>query len=161
PHSNFVKLFSLRNIPGKGWRPACIAYIQIGDPSVKQASRLGRILFLVALAVAPSAVSAQSKKEPPRAVPGWGMDRRPQRGGVATATGYRKEWPRAGPPLAWKLTGIGGGYSGVSVVGKFGYTMGEDGGTQVIIAFTVADGKIVWKAKVSPTGNPDNRGPGP
>jgi len=129
---------------------------------VKQATLLGRVLFLLGLAAATQILSAQaSKKEPPGAVPDWGMYRGPKRDGISPDTGLLKEWPKGGPPLAWKMTGIGGGYSGVSVVGKFGYTMGEDGGTQVIICFATAEGKIVWKAKVSPTGNPDNRGPGP
>lgn len=126
---------------------------------MKQA--LGRVLFVVLLAAGSQGLVAQSKKEAVATVPDWGMYRGPHRDGINNETGLLKEWPKGGPTLAWKLTGIGGGYSGVSVVGKFGYTMGEDGSNQVIICFTVADGKIVWKAKVSPSGNPDNRGPGP
>ena len=128
---------------------------------MKLSKTSGRVLFLLMLATGAQGVAAQSKKEAAGAVPDWGMYRGPKRDGISPDTGLLKEWPKGGPTLAWKMTGIGGGYSGVSVVGKFGYTMGEDGGSQVIIAFNTADGKIVWKAKVSPTLDPDKRGPGP
>ena len=40
--------------------------------------------------------------------PGWrGADRT----GVSTETGLLKEWPKDGPPLVWKVKGLGEGYS--------------------------------------------------
>ena len=40
--------------------------------------------------------------------PGW---RGPDRTGVSKETGLLKEWPEGGPKLAWKATGLGGGYA--------------------------------------------------
>jgi len=129
---------------------------------VRLPKALGRVLFLLVLAAATQGVFAQaSKKEAITTVPDWGQFRGPKRDGIGPDTGLLKEWPKGGPPLAWKMTGLGNGYSSVSIVGKLGYTMGEDGNTEVIIAFTIADGKIAWKAKVTPTGDPGNQGAGP
>jgi hypothetical protein len=46
-----------------------------------------------------------------------------------TETGLLKAWPADGPPLAWKVTGVGEGYSSVSIVNGKIYTLGdlEDG----------------------------------
>ena len=55
----------------------------------------------------------------------WPQWRGPARDDVSTETGLLKQWPAGGPPLAWKATGLGGGYSGVAVVGNRIYTMGE------------------------------------
>ena len=34
---------------------------------------------------------------------------------ISQETGLLKEWPKDGPPLAWKVTGLGGGYSSPAV----------------------------------------------
>ena len=130
---------------------------------MKLAKTLGRVAFLVlSTAAVTQMVSAQaSKKGEAASVPDWGQFRGPKRDGLSPDTGLLKEWPKAGPPLAWKATGLGAGYSSVSVAGKFLYTMGEDGGQEVLIAMTVADGKILWKAKVCASGDPGNQGQGP
>lgn len=86
----------------------------------------------------------------------------PNRDGISTETGLLKSWPVGGPPLTWKATGLGVGYSGVSVVGNRIYTMGDLDGASTLLALDVADGKIVWKAKVGkPGGNSGNGYPGP
>ncbi len=89
----------------------------------------------------------------------WNQWRGPNRDGISPDTGLLKQWPPAGPPLAWKAAGIGGGYSGVSFSGDRLFTMGELDGKNKLIALNLSDGKILWTAEVGPTGN--NRGPGP
>jgi hypothetical protein len=41
----------------------------------------------------------------------WPQWRGPNRDGISPDTGLLSEWPTDGPPLAWKGTGIGHGYS--------------------------------------------------
>ena len=92
----------------------------------------------------------------------WPQWRGPARDDVSTETGLLKQWPAGGPPLAWKATGLGGGYSGVSVVGNRVYTMGESAESSFIHALDAASGNIVWSAKVGKTGGSEsNQYPGP
>ena len=47
----------------------------------------------------------------------WPQWRGVRRDGISAQTGLLKDWPKQGPPLAWKATGLGAGYSAVSVAG--------------------------------------------
>jgi outer membrane protein assembly factor BamB len=84
----------------------------------------------------------------------WPRWRGPNIDAVCQEKGLLKEWPESGPPLAWKVNGVGVGYSTVSVVGGKVFTMGDlpgDGGTQqFVIALNEADGGQLWTAKVGP-----------
>ncbi len=75
-------------------------------------------------------------------------------------TGLLKQWPQGGPALAWKATGLGGGFSAVSfAVGK-NFTMGDQADGSAILALDLATGKQLWAA---PVGKPGGGGgyPGP
>src|ERR1044072_1246239 len=89
--------------------------------------------------------------------PQW---RGPNRDGISKETGLLKQWPAEGPPLVWKASGAGGGYSTVSVADGRLYTMGLRGEREFIVAFDVATGKEVW---ATPHGRAfhNNRGDGP
>ena len=65
-------------------------------------------------------------------------------------TNLLKQWDADGPALAWKATGLGAGYSSLSIAGDRIYTMGDLDGSQYVIALSAADGKPLWKAKVGP-----------
>ena len=78
--------------------------------------------------------------------------RGPNREGIAAETGLLKSWPAAGPALVWKATGIGGGYSGVAVVGEKIFTMGDATDACYVYCLSEATGKQVWSAKVGKTG---------
>ncbi|MGL4555200.1 MAG: PQQ-binding-like beta-propeller repeat protein [Gemmataceae bacterium] len=54
----------------------------------------------------------------------WPQWRGPDRTGLSAETGLLKEWPKGGPALLWKATGLGGGYSTPSVVGTKLYVLG-------------------------------------
>src|ERR1051325_2201513 len=82
----------------------------------------------------------------------WPQWRGPDRDGLSKEPGLLKDWPKQGPPLAWKATGVGKGYSTVSVVGDRIFTIGDlDDGTQVI-ALNAKNGKILWTAKLGKGG---------
>jgi hypothetical protein len=58
-----------------------------------------------------------SLSAPALAAPGdWPQFRGPNHDDVAPETGLLQDWPAEGPPLVWKATGLGDGYSGVAVV---------------------------------------------
>jgi outer membrane protein assembly factor BamB len=92
----------------------------------------------------------------------WPQWRGPLRDDISTETGLLKAWPAEGPPLAWKATGLGGGYSGVSVASKRIYTMGDGADAAYLRALDAATGKIVWSVKIGKTGGSEgNQYPGP
>jgi len=74
----------------------------------------------------------------------WPQWRGPNRDGVSKETGLLKQWPAGGPPLVWKASGAGRGYSSFSVVNGKLYTMGLRGNREFVIAFDVATGKEAW-----------------
>src|SRR5512138_2369045 len=83
------------------------------------------------------------------AAPGdWPEFRGPKRDGISTETGLLKQWPAGGPPLAWKATGLGDGYSGLAIVGNRIYTAGDKGDASFVLALNRADGAAVWTAKL-------------
>ncbi|MFO0869886.1 MAG: PQQ-binding-like beta-propeller repeat protein [Pirellulales bacterium] len=79
----------------------------------------------------------------------WSQWRGPARDGISPETGLLKSWPAEGPPLAWKATGIGDGFSSVVVAHGRIYTMGKQGGASYLFALKEEDGSILWKAKVA------------
>jgi len=79
----------------------------------------------------------------------WSQWKGPKRDGLSPDTGLLKEWPAGGPPLTWKATGIGTGFSSVSIHDGKIYTMGEANNAFNLIALNAADGKILWTTKIS------------
>lgn len=84
----------------------------------------------------------------------WPQFRGPNRDDLSPDTGLVKQLPPGGPPLVWKATGLGAGYSSVSIVGSRIYTIGENGDSSLVIALNAADGKPVWTARLGKTGAP-------
>ncbi len=116
-----------------------------------------RILTTLALLAASLPASAGGGTDPD-----WSQWRGPKRDGLSPDTGLLKEWPKEGPPVAWKATGLGGGYSSVTVLGDRLYTMGDAGDDCNLLCLSVADGKLVWKlraGKPHSEGNPQWIGP--
>jgi len=74
----------------------------------------------------------------------WPQWRGPNRDGISKETGLLKQWPAEGPPLVWKASGAGNGYSSFAVVNGRLYTLGLRGNREFVIAFDVANGKEVW-----------------
>ena len=90
----------------------------------------------------------------------WPQWRGPNRDGISKETGLLKQWPADGPPLVWKASGAGGGYSSFSVANGKLYTMGLRGEREYVVAFDVATGKEAWS---TPHGSAfrNDRGDGP
>ncbi len=77
----------------------------------------------------------------------WPQFRGPERDGVSREKGLAKQWPSGGPPLLWKATGCGGGYSSVAVAGGRVYTMGDAGAASALHCFDEATGAKVWSSR--------------
>lgn len=84
----------------------------------------------------------------------WPQFRGPHRDSLSPDTGLVQQLPPAGPPLVWKATGLGAGYSTVSIVGNRVYTIGENKDSSCVIALDAADGKPVWKTRLGKPGAP-------
>ncbi len=81
----------------------------------------------------------------------WPQWRGPNRDGRSPETGLLGAWPEGGPPLAWRASGLGGGYSSVAVVGDRIYTLGDLEDGQYAMALERKDGAPVWKTKIGPS----------
>ncbi|MCH9647128.1 MAG: PQQ-like beta-propeller repeat protein [Deltaproteobacteria bacterium] len=89
----------------------------------------------------------------------WPQWRGPQRNGHGSDTGLLQSWPEAGPPLAWKKTGLGGGFSSVAVAGDKIFTMGDLGDAQYVLALDRHKGAHLWKVKIGPSWEDQYLGP--
>jgi outer membrane protein assembly factor BamB len=114
-----------------------------------------RLCFLASLLTAALLAALDSPGSRARSSD-WPQWRGVHRDAISAETGLLKEWPKAGPPLAWKATGLGAGYSEVSVAGGRIFTMGERGDPQkpgspeatFVIALDEATGKELWATRI-------------
>src|SRR5260221_11712488 len=105
------------------------------------------LLILVPLALAMPLLGVHAGDSPQ-----W---RGPKRDAICTETGLLKEWPKGGPKLLWKITGLGDGFSEVSIANGRIYTMGERQETPqakdketFVIALDEKDGKEKWATRI-------------
>ena len=82
----------------------------------------------------------------------WPQWRGPNRDGLSEETGLLKSWPADGPPLAWKVDGVGNGYSTVSVSEGKIYTLGDLDDGSYVIALNEADGSRAWATRIGDKG---------
>jgi outer membrane protein assembly factor BamB len=82
----------------------------------------------------------------------WPQWRGPNRDNHSPDSGLLKEWPADGPPLAFKATGIGEGFSSVSVVDDKIFTMGDIGDESFVFALSRDKGEKLWSVKVGKSG---------
>ena len=95
----------------------------------------------------------------------WPQWQGPNRNAISRETGLLKKWPKDGPPLAWKITGLGGGDSAPSISAGRIYGMGNRGEDEVVWARSEKDGKELWVSRLGPAfeqrGMPQSKeGPG-
>ena len=90
----------------------------------------------------------------------WPQWRGIHRDGISPDTGLAQQWSPDGPPLTWKTSGLGPGYSSISICDGRIFTMGKRDGQECVIALNLNDGHELWSTPVGRTG--DNGGyPGP
>ena len=77
--------------------------------------------------------------------PWWPHFHGPERDNVSRETGLLKKWPENGPPLAWKLTDCGVGFSGVALAEGKIFTAGDFDDVEKVLALDM-DGRLVWQS---------------
>src|SRR5579859_4174689 len=78
----------------------------------------------------------------------WPQWQGPDRDAVSKETGLLKQWPKGGPPLAWEVKGLGGGYNEPAIAGGRIYGMSLRDGKEVVWARAEADGTAIWETAV-------------
>ena len=66
------------------------------------------------------------------------------RNAISRERGLLQEWPAEGPPLAWRINGLGGGDSAPAVAGGRLFGMSSRNGKEIVWALSEADGQEVW-----------------
>lgn len=80
----------------------------------------------------------------------WPQWQGPNRDGKSADTGLLQQWPKEGPPLAWKIDKLGGGDSVPAVVGGRIYGMSHRGSDEVVWALSEVEGKELWVTRLGP-----------
>jgi outer membrane protein assembly factor BamB len=110
---------------------------------------LKRCCLLLPLALlVPLAGAAEKNEFRPRPFdwPQWqGQDRT----AVSREKGLLQDWPKGGPPLAWKVADLGGGYSTPSVAAGRIFGMSYRGDDEVVWALEEATGKELWVTRIA------------
>jgi outer membrane protein assembly factor BamB len=79
---------------------------------------------------------------------------------ISKETGLLKSWPKEGPPLKWKVKGLGGGYSTPSVAGGRIFGMAYCDKDEVVYCLSEQDGKELWVTRIAGKGSAGyNEGP--
>ncbi len=87
----------------------------------------------------------------------WPQFHGPNRDNRSTETGLLKEWPEDGPALLWTTSGLGHGYSTVSIARGMIYTAGSIENDTVITAMNMG-GEIQWQVTNGPGWTGDRPG---
>jgi len=74
----------------------------------------------------------------------WPQYGGPNRDGISSEKRLLPAWPVEGPPLLWKRTDLGTGYSPVSVVGSRVYTLAYRGEEEFVVALDRGNGTEIW-----------------
>src|ERR1043166_4465256 len=90
----------------------------------------------------------------------WPQWQGPDRNAISRERGLLKEWPKDSPPLAWKITGLGGGDSAPSIAAGRIFGMSNRGEDEVVWALSEKDGKELWVARRGPAFNQIGRAQG-
>jgi len=92
-----------------------------------------RLLIVLLIAVGAARAAADD----------WPQWRGPQRNGISAETGWRDQWPEAGPPLLWKAD-VGIGFSSLAVAQGRVYTLGNADDTDTVFCFDADTGRRIW-----------------
>ena len=95
------------------------------------------IYFIVILSLTGSVLCAQNQ-------PAWPAFHGPDRSNKSAETGLQRQWPEEGPELLWTVSGLGKGYSTVSLTDKQLFTAGSEGQQTFVFAYDL-EGKLLWK----------------
>jgi outer membrane protein assembly factor BamB len=78
----------------------------------------------------------------------WFQWRGPNRDGVSSEQGLLDRWDEQSPPVAWKIAGLGNGFSSLAISEGRLFTLGKFGDETRLIAREAKTGKPLWEALV-------------
>ncbi|QEG38140.1 outer membrane protein assembly factor BamB family protein [Roseimaritima ulvae] len=78
----------------------------------------------------------------------WPQWQGPDRNAISQETGLLQQWPEAGPPLAWRVDGLGGGDSAPAVADGKLFGMSNRDGKEIVWARSETDGKEIWASSL-------------
>jgi outer membrane protein assembly factor BamB len=80
----------------------------------------------------------------------WPQWQGPDRNAISKELGLLKEWPKDGPPLAWRIKGLGGGDSAPSIAAGRLFGMSNRGDDEVVWALSETNGSTLWTTRLGP-----------
>jgi len=95
------------------------------------------LMFYLVIALSGCTTMAQEECQ-------WQCFHGPNRANKSPDKGLLKEWSEAGPELVWTVSGLGEGYSTVSIAEGYIFTAGMLGKQTYVYAYDL-NGKLVWK----------------
>src|SRR5262249_27320526 len=98
--------------------------------------------------------------QPTTSIGDWPQWQGPDRNGLSKEVGLLQQWPSSGPPIAWSVSTIGGGYGSVAIQGDRILIQGAKAGQSIVYALNRADGRALWSKALGAAGSND-RGSGP
>jgi outer membrane protein assembly factor BamB len=137
---------AMRRVKGEN-KP--LAEINTGGSSIYSSPVFANGVLYVATRNRLFAIAAKPTEVPTSAGhwPGW---RGPNRDNISTETGLLKRWPDGGPPLVWKVQGIGQGIASVAVAKGRVYTLGYRDKAEIVTALDIRSGQRAWAAPMGP-----------
>lgn len=100
-------------------------------------------------------LAIEGDKEAQAALPAvsgyWPQWRGIHRDNISKDTGLMQEWPAGGPPLRWRVTGLGSGISTVSVAGGRIFGLSEYDKMEYVRALDERTGTELWTAALGAT----------
>jgi len=80
----------------------------------------------------------------------WPQWQGPERNAISREGNLLQEWTPDGPPLAWKVEGLGEGHSTPSVAAGRIFGMSHRGEDEVVWALSESDGNTLWTTRLGP-----------
>ncbi|WP_372895389.1 PQQ-binding-like beta-propeller repeat protein [Stieleria sp.] len=74
----------------------------------------------------------------------WPQWQGPDRNAISSEDSLLQQWPEGGPPLAWRVDGLGGGDSAPAVADGKLLGMSNRDGKEIVWARSESDGKEIW-----------------
>ncbi len=94
--------------------------------------------------------TAMAEASLPPAMGEWKQWRGPDRANKSPETNLLAQWPAEGPPLAWRVEGLGEGIASVSIADVQIFTMTYANDMEFLVALDQATGDLRWAAPVGP-----------
>ena len=114
---------------------------------------------LVALGLTAALLVAEAPALVAPAGGNWPQWRGPRRDGVSTETNLLQTWPAGGPPRLWVASGLGAGFSSVSISGGRIFTMGDRRDGQYVLGLNETNGQQLWATRVGNRHDDEYGGP--